>query len=680
MNVFSLFAKIGLDTKDYEAGLKDSKGKFNNFADGLKDAAGKVGDVLLGIGKAAAAGVAAAGTALTALTKQSLDAYSEFEQLEGGTKLMFGDAADFIIQKSEEAFKTVQLSQNEYLEQVNGFAVGLKTALGGNEQAAAELADKIVSAEADIVAATGNTQEAVQNAFNGIMKTNYTMLDNLMLGITPTKEGMEEVIDTVNKWNAANGEATEYMIDNLADVQSALVDYVKMQGLAGYASKEAGSTITGSIASVKAAWQNFLTGNGTIEDFTAMLIPTVENIREKLDVIIPRITEGLTELIDQVSPYIPDLIEETLPTIIKGASTLITGLSKRLPQLVTAILPSLTQGVVDVSVALVGVLPDLISSLSHTIPIVVRTIMSKKDELLQTGKDIIAAVFPEGIDGETVKKIVGKSDEIINKLIDGLLSDESITAFLEAAPKLLDNIGDAIEKVLLGPDENGEGGIFGAAKRIVIRLGDYFADEKNRQNFWNAAKKVLKSLAEGIKSILEQGVAPLMVEIAHAWAQCFVGEIDYNDAAWDIITRLGKAFIHNMATGGIIGKWVEEAANESAAEIEENLGPTNDYAIEETAAGMRAAGYPDIAIEQYYKYAYGDSYAMGVRSASRFSRLNNTPTDNAASSGVTIGSVVINAPSGNADDIADAFINGIDEKLRNLQVTKNRGVGATAWK
>ena len=142
-------------------------------------------------------------------------------------------------EKARNAYETVQMSQNDYLQQVNGFATGLKTALGGNVQAAAELADKVITAEADVVAATGNTQEAVQNAFNGIMKSNFTMLDNLQLGIAPTKEGFQQLIDKVNEWNAENGEATAYTIDNLADCQAALVDYIEMQGLAGYAANEA---------------------------------------------------------------------------------------------------------------------------------------------------------------------------------------------------------------------------------------------------------------------------------------------------------------------------------------------------------------------------------------------------------------------------------------------------------
>ena len=249
MNLFDLAARITFDSSEYEKGMQDASQKTSNFGGKLKKAFGTVA-------KVGAAGLAAGSTAAVKLVKDATSAYAEYEQLIGGTKLLFGSASDSIVEKSKEAYKTVQMSQNDYLQQVNGFAVGLKTALGENEQAAADLSAKIIQAEADVVAATGNSQEAVQNAFNGIMKSNYTMLDNLQLGIKPTKEGMQEVIDKVNEWNTANGNATKYEIDNLADVQSALVDYIEMQGLSGYAADEAAGTIQGSLASTKASWDN----------------------------------------------------------------------------------------------------------------------------------------------------------------------------------------------------------------------------------------------------------------------------------------------------------------------------------------------------------------------------------------------------------------------------------------
>lgn len=285
-NVFELFATISLDTDEYERKLKDSENKTSTFADVLKANLAS-GAIIAGVKKLA--GVVAD------VGKAAYTSYARYEQLAGGAQLMFGDAYDFVAEKARNAYETVQMSQNDYLQQVNGFATGLKTALGGNVQAAAELADKVITAEADVVAATGNSQEAVQNAFNGIMKSNYTMLDNLQLGIAPTKEGFQQLIDKVNEWNAENGEATSYTIDNLADCQAALVDYIEMQGLAGYAANEAAGTIEGSTASMKAAWQNLATGmadssadmEGLTQDFVDSVFTAGKNI-------IPRVQQIVT--------------------------------------------------------------------------------------------------------------------------------------------------------------------------------------------------------------------------------------------------------------------------------------------------------------------------------------------------------------------------------------------------
>lgn len=295
-NVFELFATISLDTDEYERKLKDSENKTSTFADVLKANLAS-GAIIAGVKKLA--GVVAD------VGKAAYTSYARYEQLAGGAQLMFGDAYDFVAEKARNAYETVQMSQNDYLQQVNGFATGMKTALGGNVQAAAELADKVITAEADVVAATGNTQEAVQNAFNGIMKSNFTMLDNLQLGITPTKEGFQQLIDKVNEWNAENGEATAYTIDNLADCQAALVDYIEMQGLAGYAANEAAGTIEGSTASMKAAWQNLATGmadssadmEGLTKDFVDSVFTAGKNIIPRVQQIVTGVGTATAEAI-----------------------------------------------------------------------------------------------------------------------------------------------------------------------------------------------------------------------------------------------------------------------------------------------------------------------------------------------------------------------------------------------
>lgn len=730
MNVFKLFAKLSLDAKEYEKGLSEAHSKAGSFVSGVKTVVGKAGDILATVGKAAAAAVGAASTAVGTLAKKSLEAYADFEQLEGGAKLMFGDAYDFIMQKSAEAYSTVQLSQNEYLQQVNGFAVGLKTALNGNEQAAAELADRIITAEADIVSATGNSQEAVQNAFNGIMKSNYTMLDNLQLGINPTKEGMQEVIDKVNAWNAAQGKATHYTMENLADVQSALVDYVEMQGLAGYASNEASETIQGSIAGMKAAWQNFLTGSGSAEQFADSLKTAAGNVKAKAKDIVPKMIEGLTAIADELAPEIPAVIEDLLPVVIGGASDLLAALAGRTPELVRTLLPALADGTVQTASALVSALPQLVSAIKETVPIVVRTIMSRKDELFQAGKDIIKALFPKGLSGVTeiagkateiigdlavkltnpdnLSKIFNTGFDIINSIADGLLSEDSIDKFIETVPTVIKNLATALTDFITGGDD-GEGGLFGAVYNIVDKICTYFDDPQNRTNFFMAAEDIILTLGDFLVENAGK-IVPFIIKLAQRIAETLVSslfdsirEIFDDEAGW-------MDEYLNTDTNLSYTEWAKQRhEREYAAESESHryVGQAGffDYSEGMLAANEAGQFQNAAAVEAYKKYkasqnAHADGFVadrptwLGGHLIGEAGTEALIPLDSNTGwmdkfadklsarmgGGVVIEQVIINAPSGRAEDIQAAFLDTLDEALRNRQITQSRGVGAVAWK
>lgn len=311
MELFKLLGTIAVSNDEAIKALDETGEKGEATESKLSKAFTNIGGAAVKVGKVVATGVAAGAGAIATLTGIAVKSYAEYEQLVGGSQLLFGEAYDFVAEKAKTAYKDVQMSQNEYLQQMNGFATGLKTSLGCNERAAAELASKIITAEADIVAATGNSQEAVQNAFNGIMKSNFTMLDNLQLGITPTKEGFQEVINKVNEWNKANGEATAYQIDNLADCQAALVDYVEMQGLSGYAANEAAGTISGSIATMKSAWQNLLVGFAdSSQDMDTLVSNMVESVATVGSNLIPRVVETLKGVWNAVKTNAPKIFAE----------------------------------------------------------------------------------------------------------------------------------------------------------------------------------------------------------------------------------------------------------------------------------------------------------------------------------------------------------------------------------
>lgn len=438
MNLFELFVKIG--AKDEASGTisKITQG----LGKGLKTAA-KIG--------AEAVGAAAAG--ITALTKAAVNNYAEYEQLVGGAELMFGKAYETVAKNAQDAYKTVQISQNEYLQQVNGFATGLKTALGGNEQAAAELAHNIVKAEADIIAATGNTAANVQNAFNGIMKSNFTMLDNLQIGITPTKKGFAEVIDKVNEWNKTNGKATNYQMENLADMQSALVDYIDMVGLSGYAQMEASETITGTLSSMKAAWKNLVTG--------------FANDAADLDKLIGNLTDSIVGYTDESGKHVKGVLDNLLPVVEKslgGIAKLIEGAAPKiieiLPGLAERIIPSVISTATGMVNAVVDVLPDLIKTVVDAIvenaPMLIDSaivligelsngILYQLPQIVQLGLDLVVSLA-NGIAG-SLPELIPTIVDVVFQIVDTLtnpatlanLADASVAIITELAEGLVEN-------------------------------------------------------------------------------------------------------------------------------------------------------------------------------------------------------------------------------------------------
>lgn len=524
MNLLDLFVKIAVQDEASE-NVETLSGKFKN---GLATAA-KVG----------AAAVGAAATGIAALTKNALNNYAEYEQLVGGAQLMFGEAYDYIANKAKNAYSTVQMSQNDYLQQVNGFATGLKTALGGNERAAAELADRIINAEADVVAATGNSQEAVQNAFNGIMKSNYTMLDNLQIGITPTKEGFQEVIDKVNEWNAANGRATAYQIENLADCQSALVDYIEMVGMQGYASREAADTIQGSVASMKGAWSNLLTGIADDNaDFTVLTGNFVDSVVSVGKNIIPRISiilGGISQLVSSAStaiiPMVITTITDNLPMLLQAAVTLVgalgQGIIDNLPAITQAAidilfflanglidnLPTLIDGIVQVTLTIVQMLtsPAFLTQLIET---AILLIMTLANGLIDAIPQLIAAI--PLIIGNLIAAIVAELPSIIAMgidllfaLIDGII--QCIPELVAAIPTLIiafiNGLVNNLDKIILaGPQIiiSLITGLIGAIPELIAsvpRVIMAIVDTIRNYDWASIGKNIVEGLKNGIANM-----------------------------------------------------------------------------------------------------------------------------------------------------------------------------------
>lgn len=166
MNLFDLYAKITLDTSEYEDGLEDAKGKSSTFGEVLK--ANLTSSAIIG-------GLKAVGSAAVNLGKQIVEGYAEFEQLKGGVETLFGDAAATIGKYADEAYKNAGLSANQYMETVTSFSASLIASLDGDTAAAAEAADMAITDMADNANKMGTDISMIQNAYQGFAKQNYTI-------------------------------------------------------------------------------------------------------------------------------------------------------------------------------------------------------------------------------------------------------------------------------------------------------------------------------------------------------------------------------------------------------------------------------------------------------------------------------------------------------------------------
>ena len=176
MNLIELIAKLMLDDEQYEKGIGKALAKSKNFAAGAGKAFLGVAGAVTKIGLAAT-GAASAG--VVALTKKSLDAYAEYEQLVGGVETLFKQSQSKVLAYAENAYTTAGLSANEYMDTVTSFSASLLASLGGDTEKAADYANRALTDMSDNANRMGTDMSSIQYAYQGFAKQNYTMLDNL---------------------------------------------------------------------------------------------------------------------------------------------------------------------------------------------------------------------------------------------------------------------------------------------------------------------------------------------------------------------------------------------------------------------------------------------------------------------------------------------------------------------
>lgn len=340
MDVFNLYAKLSLNTDDYEKGVEKAKGGASSLMDVfsgtllgnvVSDGLRTVANGITEIGKTAA-------NMAVSIGKASLDSYADNEQLVGGVETLYKDSAGIIENYAKDAYKNVGLSANDYMETSTSFAASLVSSLGGDTEKAAQMANTAISDMSDNANKMGTNISSIQDAYNGFAKQNYTMLDNLKLGYGGTQAEMKRLIKEAAAMKDTQkelGVTVDSTSMSYANIVQAIHVVQANMGIMGTTSKEAATTIQGSTASMKSAWENLLIGiadpeqdfQSLVDNLVDSVITAGNNIIPRIKEIVPTLIDGLSELVTQLAPYVSGVIMEIEPTIEEGLQALFGGLS-----------------------------------------------------------------------------------------------------------------------------------------------------------------------------------------------------------------------------------------------------------------------------------------------------------------------------------------------------------------
>lgn len=381
----------------------------------------------------------------------------------GGVETLFKDSSDIVMQYAANAYQTAGLSANDYMSTVTSFSASLLQGLGGDTEQAAEIANLAITDMSDNANKMGTDMEAIQNAYQGFAKQNYTMLDNLKLGYGGTQAEMIRLINDSGileeKIESMDGITFDQMIQAIHVVQTEM-------GITGTTALEASTTIEGSLNSAKAAWSNLLVGIADdSQDFDTLVENFVDSVVTAADNLIPRIETsitGLGNLIEKLLPVIveeiPGIVNDILPELVESGINMIrsilNGIEQNLPQimegallivnqLISAFLEMLPQ-LLDIGVQIIlqlilGIgeaLPTLIPAIVEAILLITETLIENIDLLVDAAIQLISGLA-EGLIA-ALPILIEKAPEIIIKLVD---------AIIENAPKLLEAAFEILKKL-----------------------------------------------------------------------------------------------------------------------------------------------------------------------------------------------------------------------------------------
>lgn len=420
-----------------------------------------VGNVASEVMKKVAAVTTAVSGALTAVVGMGVKSYASYEQNIGGVETLFKDSADKVLENAQNAYKTSGLSANDYMETVTSFSASLLQSLGGDTEKAANVADMALVDMADNANKFGTDMSSIQNAYQGFAKQNYTMLDNLKLGYGGTKSEMERLLADAQKLTGV-----KYDINNLSDVYNAIHAIQVNLDVTGTTAKEATTTISGSAASMKSAFDNFLNGSGSPEALASTITVFVGNITNAITKLAPNILNGIVTVINQLIPQVGQLLINLVPMLWDTLNELLTSTLN----LISENVDPLVNTVLDLVTSFINFILD---NLPRIIEVGLQIVLALATGIADRIDDIIPAVI------SVILKIV----EIIVDNVD-LIIEATLKLMIGISKGIVQSIPEILTKIVI----------------LTVKIIKALLDLLSPSNIWDVGKQIVKGIWEGISN------------------------------------------------------------------------------------------------------------------------------------------------------------------------------------
>ena len=420
---------------------------FDEETEGLGEQTGQsIGQELIGTLKKV---IAAAG--IGKIISDSINMGGALQQSLGGVETLFKDSADTVKEYAAQAYRTVGLSANDYMEQTTSFAASLLSSVSQDTDAAAQLSNMAMVDMADNANKMGTDMQDIQNAYQGFAKQNYTMLDNLKLGYGGTQAEMQRLLNDATKISGV-----KYDLGNLADMYSAIHIIQQEMDITGTTAREAATTLTGSFAAMKAAAENVMGNWSTGADLT-------EPLQALADTAQTFLVDNLLPMIGNVLAGIPEIVYSLVPELLQTGTELLSslaqGFTEGIPEFFSTALPQLlafTDQLRDNAASFVDAGLNLITQLLNGL-------IAGLPDLIAYVPDIIINIC--GVINDNMPKILAEGVSIIVQLVVGIV---------KAVPDLLANWKKILQAVL----------------SVISAI-----------NWLNIGKNILTGVANGVKSM-----------------------------------------------------------------------------------------------------------------------------------------------------------------------------------